>query len=138
MAGKNNKRSKAAGGTSSGVTIAAAPRPDLARDTAVVNIPMRGARGKALDAEITRNVKAQRATQRAASKAIGRQVRSDMSRAKKLRAVHLNGLAAGFAKRSGSKVAEVKATVNGMSPAAQVKLFKQYVKENRAAARNAK
>lgn len=105
----------------------AASRPDRAAS----NIPMRGARGRALNAEISRNVNAQKAASRAASKAIGRQVKSDQSRAKKLREVHLGPLAAGYAQRSGRKVADVKAAISGMAPSGQVKLFRQYVRENR-------
>jgi hypothetical protein len=105
----------------------AASRPD----TAASNIPMRGARGRALNAEISRNVNAQKAASRAASKARGRQLKSDQSRAKKLREVHLGPLAAGYAQRSGRKVADVKAAISGMSPSGQIKLFRQYVRENR-------
>ena len=105
----------------------AASRPDRAAS----NIPMRGARGRALNAEISRNVNAQKAANRAASKAIGRQVKSDQSRAKKLREVHLGPLAAGYAQRSGRKVADVKAAISGMAPSGQIKLFRQYVRENR-------
>ena len=105
----------------------AASRPD----TAASNIPMRGARGRALNAEISRNVNAQKAASRAASKASGRQLKSDQSRAKKLREVHLGPLAAGYAQRSGRKVADVKAAISGMAPSGQIKLFKQYVRENR-------
>lgn len=105
----------------------AASRPD----TAASNVPMRGARGRALNAEISRNVNAQKAASRAASKAIGRQVKSDQSRAKKLREVHLGPLAAGYAQRSGRKIADVKAAISGMAPSGQIKLFRQYVRENR-------
>jgi hypothetical protein len=111
----------------------AASRPD----TAASNIPMRGARGRALNAEISRNVNAQKAASRAASKASGRQLKSDQSRAKKLREVHLGPLAAGYAQRSGRKVADVKAAISGMAPSGQIKLFRQYVRENRGTARAA-
>lgn len=111
----------------------AASRPD----TAASNIPMRGARGRALNAEISRNVNAQKAASRAASKASGRQFKSDQSRAKKLREVHLGPLAAGYAQRNGRKVADVKAAIRGMAPSDQVKLFRQYVRENRGTARAA-
>ena len=109
----------------------AARRPDRAE----ANIPMRGARGKALDAEITRNVKAQKAAARAANKIRNRQFQNDQSRAKKLREVHLGPLAAGYAQRSGRNVAEVKKRISGMAPSDQVKLFRQYVKENRTTAK---
>jgi hypothetical protein len=107
------------------------------QDTAAVNIPMSGTRGKRLNAEISRNVNAQKATNRAASKASNAKFRSEQSRAKKLREVHLGSLAAGYAKKSGKKVADVKATIKGMSPSGQIKLFRQYVKENRATAKPA-
>lgn len=100
-------------------------------DTASVNRPMAGARGKALNAEISRNVKAQKAAERADSKARNRQFKSDQSRAKKLRSVHLGPLASGYAQRSGRNVAEVKRRISAMEPKAQVNLFRQYVKENR-------
>ena len=106
----------------------AARRPDRAE----ANIPMRGARGKALDAEITRNVKAQKAASRAANKTRNRQFQNDQSRAKKLREVHLGPLAAGYAQRSGRNVTEVKKRISSMAPSDQVKLFRQYVKENRS------
>ena len=109
----------------------AASRPDRA----AANIPMRGARGKALDAEITRNVKAQKAASRATDKTRNRQYKSDQSRAKKLREVHLEPLAAGYAQRSGRNVAEVKKRISSMAPSDQVKLFRQYVKENRTTAK---
>ena len=109
----------------------AASRPDRA----AANIPMRGARGKALDAEITRNVKAQKAAGRATDKTRNRQYKSDQSRAKKLREVHLGPLAAGYAQRSGRNVAEVKKRISSMAPSDQVKLFRQYVKENRTTAK---
>lgn len=110
----------------------AARRPDRAE----ANIPMRGARGKALDAEITRNVKAQKTAKRAADKTRNQQYKSDQSRAKKLREVHLGPLAAGYAQRSGRNVTEVKKRISGMAPSDQVKLFKQYVKENRSTAKS--
>jgi hypothetical protein len=106
----------------------AARRPDRAE----ANIPMRGARGKALDAEITRNVKAQKTASRAADKTRNRQYKSDQTRAKKLREVHLGPLSAGYAQRSGRNVAEVKKRISAMAPSDQVKLFRQYVKENRS------
>lgn len=111
----------------------AASRPDRAAS----NIPMRGARGRALNAEISRNVNAQKTADRAASKASNRQFKSDQSRAKKLREVHLGPLATGYAQRSGRKVADVKAAISGMAPSGQVKLFRQYVRENRGTARAA-
>ena len=100
-------------------------------DMASVNRPMAGARGKALNAEISRNVKAQKAAERADSKARNRQFKSDQSRARKLRDVHLGPLASGYAQRSGRNVAEVKRRISAMEPKAQVNLFRQYVKENR-------
>ena len=104
-------------------------------DTASANVPMRGARGKALNAEISRNVAQQKATARAADKARNRQYKSDQSRAKKLRDVHGDALAKGYASRNpGRSAAEVKRRIGGMEPSAQIKLFKQYVKENRGTA----
>lgn len=107
-------------------------------DTASVNRPMAGARGRALNAEITRNVNAQKAEARSADKARNRQFKSDQSRAKKLRDVHLGPLAEGYAQRSGRNAGEVKRRISAMEPKAQVQLFRQYVKENRATARKRK
>jgi hypothetical protein len=108
-------------------------------DMASVNRPMAGARGKALNAEISRNVAEQKASSRAADKARNRQFKSDQSRAKKLRDVHLTPLATGYSSRNpGRSVAEVKRRITAMQPADQVKLFRQYVKENRSTARKRK
>lgn len=107
-------------------------RPDLAQ----VNIRgrFRGQAGKRMDTSIDRAVKAQKATERAESKARNRQFRSDQSRAKKLRSVHETAVATSFAKRHGKKVADVRATIRGMTAPQQIKLFKLYVKENRKTA----
>ena len=104
-------------------------------DTAMVNIPMSGSRGRRLDAEITRNVKAQKAADRAASRALGRQFKSDTSRAKKLRSVHEKAVVAKYSVKMGKPAAEVRSAIRTLEPSRQVKFFKQWVKENRAAAR---
>lgn len=104
-------------------------------DTASVNRPMAGTRGRALNAEISRNVNAQRSAARTADKSRNRQFKSDQSRAKKLREVHLAPLAAGYTQRSGRNVTEVKRRISSMEPKDQIKLFRQYVKENRSTAR---
>lgn len=101
-------------------------------DTASVNRPMRGSRGRALDAEISRNVNAQKAASRAASKARNRQFKSDQSRAKQLRNVHGATLAKSYAAKSGKAPADVMKAIQSMSPSKQIKLFKQHVKETRA------
>lgn len=106
-------------------------------DTASVNRPMTGARGRSLNREISRNVNAQRSAARASDKARNRQFKADQSRAKKLREVHLKPLASGYAKRSGRNEAEVRKRISAMEPKDQIKLFRQYVKENRAVARAA-
>lgn len=101
-------------------------------DTASINRPMTGARGRALNAEISRNVKAQKTAARSADKARNRQVKSDQSRAKKLRTAHLDNLARGYSARHPERsVAEVKRRISAMEPKAQIGLFRQYVKENR-------
>ncbi|MFZ9759677.1 MAG: hypothetical protein ACO3CJ_09535 [Burkholderiaceae bacterium] len=108
-------------------------------DTASVNRPMAGSRGRALNAEISRNVAQQKAATRSADKARNRQFKADQSRAKKLRDVHLKPLATGYAARNpGRTAAEVSRRISGMQPADQIKLFRQYVKENRSTARKRK
>lgn len=103
-------------------------------DTASVNVPMRGSRGRRLDAEITRNVTQQRTTKRAESRARNAQFKSDQSRAKALRGKYGDQLAKDFAAKSGRKVSEVKATIKGMAPAQQVKLLTKAGREQRAQA----
>lgn len=103
-------------------------------DTASVNRPMAGSRGKALNAEITRNVEAQRTAERTADRSRNKQFKIDQSRAKRLRDVHLGPLAEGYAQRSGRSVAEVKRRISAMEPRDQIKLFRQYVRENRSSA----
>ena len=107
------------------------PKPVARGDGASVNRKMSGSRGKALDAEITRNVNAQKAANRAASKARNRQFKSDQSRAKKLRDVHGATLAKSYAAKSGKSAGDVMNAIKGMSPSNQIKLFQKYVKENR-------
>lgn len=104
-------------------------------DTASVNRPMAGSRGKALDREISRNVKAQKQAERAADKERNRAFKAQQSRAKKLRDVHLQELASGYSKRSGRNIGEVKKRIRSMEPKKQIELFRQYVKENRRGAR---
>jgi hypothetical protein len=103
-------------------------------DTASVNVPMRGSRGRRLDSEITRNVTQQRTTKRAESRARNAQFKSDQSRAKALRGKYGDQLAKDFAAKSGRKVSEVKATIKGMAPSQQVKLLTRAGREQRAQA----
>lgn len=109
----------------------AAAKPAARGDGASVNRKMSGSRGKALDAEITRNVNAQKAANRAAAKARNSQFKSDQSRAKKLRDVHGATLAKSYAAKSGKSAGDVMNAIKGMSPSKQIKLFQKYVKENR-------
>ena len=103
-------------------------------DTASVNVPMRGSRGRRLDSEITRNVTQQRTAKRAESRARNAQFKSDQSRAKALRGKYGDQLAKDFAAKSGRKVSEVKATIKGMAPSQQVKLLTKAGREQRAQA----
>ena len=103
-------------------------------DTASVNVPMRGSRGRRLDAEISRNVTQQRTAKRAESRARNAQFKSDQSRAKALRGKYGDQLAKDFAAKSGRKVSEVKATIKGMAPSQQVKLLTKAGREQRAQA----
>jgi hypothetical protein len=110
------------------------PRPDMA----VINIPMRGSRGRRLDAEISRNVAQQKAANRSASKARNRKFKSDQSRAKKLREVHEKAVVGKYSAKMGKTASEVRSAIRSMEPARQVKFFRQFVKENRATAAKAK
>jgi len=111
------------------------PKPAAKRaDRAASNIPMSGARGRKLDAEISRNVKQQAVAKQAESKARNRQFKSDQSRAKALRNKYGDQLARDFAAKSGKKVSEVKATIKGMAPSQQVKLLTKAGREQRAQA----
>lgn len=103
-------------------------------DTAVSNIPMRGRRGRNLDAEISRNVRQQRASARTQDRARNRQFKSDQSRAKALRAKYGDQLARSYAAKSGQSVGEVKRTIKGMAPSRQVQLLTQAGREQRAVA----
>lgn len=103
-------------------------------DTASVNVPMSGSRGRRLNAEITRNVTQQRTAKRAESQARNAQFKSDQSRAKTLRGKYGDQLAKDFAAKSGRKVSEVKATIKGMTPSQQVKLLTKAGREQRAKA----
>ena len=103
-------------------------------DTASVNVPMSGSRGRRLDSQISRNVTQQRTAKRAESRARNAQFKSDQSRAKALRGKYGDQLAKDFAKKSGRKVSEVKSTIKGMTPAQQVKLLTQAGRQQRATA----
>ena len=108
---------------------AAATRPD----TAMVNIPMSGSRGRRLDAEISRNVKAQKTTARVADKARNRQYQSDQARAKKLRAAHVGAIA----EAKGISKGQVESALKAQSPSTQIKALKNWVKQNRGKAKPA-
>lgn len=102
-------------------------------DRAEANIPMRGARGRRLDAEITRNVNAQKAQERAAGKARNRQAKAEMSRAKKLRDAHIGSIA----KAKGLSKGQVESALKAQPASTQIKALKNWVKVNRAAVKPA-
>lgn len=102
-------------------------------DRAEANIPMRGARGRRLDAEITRNVNAQNAQERAADKARNRQAKTEVSRAKKLRDAHIGSIA----KAKGLSKGQVESALKAQPASTQIKALKNWVKVNRAAAKPA-
>jgi hypothetical protein len=110
-------------------------KPAAKPDMAVTNIPMAGRRGRSLDAEISRNVRQQKTAARAADKAANRQLKSDQSRAKKLRSVHEKATVAKYSAKMNKSPSEVRGAIRSLTPSAQVKFFRQYVKENRATAR---
>lgn len=112
----------------------AAAKPAARRaDRAEANIPMRGARGRRLDAEITRNVNAQKAQERAADKARSRQAKTEMSRAKKLRDAHIGSIA----KAKGLSKGQVESALKAQPASIQIKALKNWVKVNRAAVKPA-
>lgn len=96
-------------------------------DTASVNIPMRGSRGRALDREISRNVAQQKAQKRAADKTRNRQLKSEQSRAKALRNAHVGSIA----KAKGLSKSQVENALKAQSPAVQIKALKNWVRDNR-------
>lgn len=107
-------------------------------DTASVNIPMKGRRGKQLDASISRNVRQQKATARAESKARNRQFKADQSKAKQLRAKYESNLATSFSAKSGKSVTEIKSAIRGMAPSKQIKVLTMAGREQRAQANKAR
>jgi hypothetical protein len=138
MAAQRNMRQAkdrlAAKNASRAVAARMGTRPDMA----VTNIPMRGSRGRRLDAEISRNVAQQKAASRSASKAANRKFKSDQSRAKKLREVHEKAVVGKYSAKMGKTASEVRSAIRSMEPAKQVKFFRQFVKENRATAAKTK
>ena len=96
-------------------------------DTAAVNIPMSGTRGRSLDAEISRNIKQQQATARAADKARNRQAKSEQSRAKKLRDTHIGAIA----KAKGLSKTQVESAFKAQPASIQIQALKNWVKQNR-------
>lgn len=99
-------------------------------DTASFNIPMRGARGRALDREISRNVEQQRKQERAADKARNRQMKSEQSRAKALRTAHVGSIA----KAKGLTKGQIESALKAQSPSVQIKALKNWVRDNRKTA----
>lgn len=102
-------------------------------DRAEANIPMRGVRGRRLDAEITRNVNAQKRQERAADKARNRQAKTEVSRAKKLRDAHIGSIA----KAKGLSKGQVESALKAQPASTQIKALKNWVKVNRAAVKPA-
>jgi hypothetical protein len=76
-------------------------------------------------------VRQQKAQARAASKATNRQFKSDQSRAKRLRSVHEKAIASTYSKRMGKSPTEVRDTFRSLPPATQIKMIKQFVRDNR-------
>ena len=107
-------------------------------DTASVNVPMKGRRGKQLDASISRNVRQQKATARAESKDRNRQFKADQSKAKQLRAKYESNLATSFSAKSGKSVTEIKSAIRGMAPSKQIKVLTMAGREQRAQANKAR
>jgi hypothetical protein len=138
MAAQRNMRQAKDRLAAKNATRAVAARMGTRPDMAVTNIPMRGSRGRRLDAEISRNVAQQKAASRSASKAANRKFKSDQSRAKKLREVHEKAVVGKYSAKMGKTASEVRSAIRSMEPAKQVKFFRQFVKENRATAAKTK
>jgi len=110
-----------------GAKLAARDQARGRGDGAAVNLKLSGTRGKRLDAEISRNVKAQKVASRTADKARNKQFKSEQSRAKKLRDVHVPGIA----KAKGISTAQVESALRAQTPGVQIKALKNWVKQNR-------
>lgn len=105
---------------------AAASRPDQA----VVNIPMRGKRGKALERDIDRAVAITKAAERAKMKPAD-QVRRDTKRLKALRAANEPEMIAKLKKRTGRPAAEIRSAIRARTPSQEIALIRRWVGENR-------
>ena len=110
-----------------GVNAKMGDRPDMAQ----VNIKGRfsGQAGKRYDAGLDRVVKAQKAADRADSKARNRQFKSDQSRAKALRTAHVGAIA----KAKGLSKGQVESALKAQPPSVQIKALKNWVRDNRGA-----
>lgn len=116
-----------------GINAKMGDRPDLAQ----VNIKGRftGQAGKRYDAALNRAVKETKAAQLASlNMKSGKQVRSEQSRAKKLRTVHEKAAVARYSKSMGKSPAEVRSAIRGMTASMQIKFYKGFVKESRKGA----
>jgi hypothetical protein len=112
---------------------AAAPaKPAVASrpDQAVVNIPMRGKRGKALERDIDRAVAITKAAERAKMKPAD-QVRRDTKRLKALRAANEPEMIAKLKKRTGRPAAEIRSAIRARTPSQEIALIRRWVGENR-------
>lgn len=101
----------------------------LRPDTAAANISMRGSRGRSLDRDISRNVKQQKVAARSADRARNSKFKTDQSRAKKLREVHVPAIA----KAKGLSKGQVESALKAQTPSTQIKALKNWVKQNRTA-----
>ena len=101
-------------------------------DTASVNRPMAGSRGRQLDAEISRRVKADKAIKRAESIERNKRYKSDQSEAKRLRAEVGGELASRVSAKTGKPLSEVKAAIKSMPPAKQVALLRKEQAQQKA------
>ena len=105
------------------------------RDTAIVNVPLSSrARSGSINSGL-RGLDMSRQAQQLRSKAGSVEIKALESRAKVLRSVHEKAIVDQFSKKMGKPAAEVRSAIRGMPAAKQVKLLKQWVKENRATAR---
>jgi hypothetical protein len=101
-------------------------------DTASVNRPMAGSRGRQLDAEISRRVKADKAIKRAESIERNKRYKSDQSEAKRLRAEVGGELASRVSAKTGRPLSEVNAAIKSMPPAKQVALLRKEQAQQKA------
>jgi len=124
--GKSKRNPK----TSASASRKPSPGQPKRKDQAVVNIPMRGARGKALERDISNAVKQVQAISKAKMKPASR-VRAEQKQLKSLRAAHEPDMIAALKRRTGRSTAEIRSTLRARLPHEEIALLRRWVKEKR-------